>query len=68
MYLAEHPLCEDCELEGKTTAADEIHHVTEILSGETLEEMTALAYDPNNLRALCKYHHHLTHNKLRVNK
>ena len=67
-YLICHPLCQDCIEEGRTRLADEVHHVKEIMSGDSIEEMTALAYDPNNLRALCKYHHHLIHNKLWVNK
>lgn len=66
-YLAEHPLCEDCIEAGRTTPAEEVHHVEEILSGENYEEMAALAYDPDNLRALCADCHHATHNRLRKN-
>ena len=63
-YLAEHPLCEDCIEAGRTTPAEEVHHVEEILSGEDYEEMAALAYDPANLRALCADCHHARHGKI----
>jgi len=64
MYLAEHPLCEDCEAAGRTTPAEEVHHLTEILSGATADEMMALAYSPDNLRALCADCHHARHGKI----
>ena len=63
-YLAEHPLCEDCDAAGRTTPAEEVHHLAEILSGATMEEMMALAYDPANLRALCADCHHARHGKV----
>lgn len=64
-YLMEHPLCEVCLLEGKTTPTEEIHHIKEILSGKDDLERKDLAFNPNNLMALCKEHHHQIHNNKR---
>lgn len=48
-YLAEHPLCVDCEKEGRTTAATEVDHIIPRCAGgnDTRE----------NLAGLCKSHH-----------
>lgn len=67
-YLMDHPLCQDCELEGASVLATEVHHVRPILTGSTEAEKEALAFDYNNLRALCTYHHHLVHNETRAKK
>lgn len=74
-YIQQHPLCEDCldpNIENedgnkgkKITSATEIHHITPILNGNNELEMMDLAFDENNLRALCEYHHHRTHNTMR---
>lgn len=60
-YLIEHPLCEVCESEGRIVPAVEIHHIREISNGESLEEMMDIAYNPNNLQALCIECHHKIH-------
>lgn len=54
-YLALHPLCEDCLLDDRTTIATEVHHIRPIESsaGRPMD-MQALAFDPCNLRALCR--------------
>lgn len=52
-YLMEHPLCELCEQQGKTTPASEVHHVREISTGNTVEEMKEIGFDYSNLCALC---------------
>lgn len=67
-YLLDHPLCEDCLLEGKTTTSEEVHHKIPILSVEDELEQKELLLDYNNLRALCREHHHLIHNNMRKNK
>lgn len=64
-YLMLHPLCEMCLEEEKTSPTEEVHHIKPILTGESRLEMEQLAYNPNNLIALCKEHHHLIHNRLR---
>ena len=44
--------------------ATEVHHITPIESGHTREEMEALAYNENNLMALCSECHRETHRLL----
>lgn len=67
-YLMAHPLCECCAQRGVTTPAAEVHHITPIsTAGEDLQAMQTLAYDYDNLRALCVKCHHDEHNRLRQN-
>ena len=64
-YLSLHPLCEACEINGLTTPATEIHHVVPIESkAGRSDDMHALAFDPNNLKALCKACHVEAHRVL----
>lgn len=56
-YLTAHPLCEQCQAEGRVQAAQCVHHVVPIESGRTDAECTGLAFAWNNLRALCYPHH-----------
>ena len=51
-YLAEHPLCEECERQGRVTLAEEVHHVEGFVG---LDDERRL--DGNNLEALCKRCH-----------
>ncbi|MGB9780631.1 HNH endonuclease signature motif containing protein [Caldanaerobacter sp.] len=51
MYLAEHPLCEDCLENGIYTPATEVHHIKKV------KDNPELRLDINNLRALCKACH-----------
>lgn len=62
-YLMFHPLCEMCLKDGKTVAAEEIHHIKPISTGKDELEMKDLAYNGNNLIALCKDCHHKVHKK-----
>ena len=64
-YLAAHPLCEDCKLQGKTTAAEDVHHIRSFMTAQDPAERLALALDYGNLRALCKVCHQLEHNRRR---
>ena len=62
-YITAHPLCEDCLAEGKVREAQEVHHVVPIESVQDEWSMRRLAYDPNNLRALCRDCHHAAHGR-----
>lgn len=62
-YIMEHPLCEMCLEEGKTTPVEEVHHKIPICTGKDELEQLTLAMDYNNLISLCKYHHYLIHHK-----
>ena len=48
-YIQAHPLCEQCELEGRLTLAEEVHHILPLANGGTNDE--------DNLVALCKSCH-----------
>lgn len=50
IYISQHPLCEQCEREGRTTAAKEIDHIKPIRQGGE-----ALSFD--NLQSLCSSCH-----------
>ena len=52
--LMEHPLCVDCEKEGKIKFAEEVHHIKPFLLGKTEQERLDLFYDTDNLVPLCK--------------
>lgn len=45
-YLAEHPLCVECEKQGRVTAARVVDHIVPINEGGAW-------YDYNNLQGLC---------------
>lgn len=44
-YIAAHPLCEQCEKDGRLTPAEEVHHIKPLSQGGT--------NDYANLMALC---------------
>ena len=48
-YLKRHPLCLDCQGEGRVAPATEVHHIVALRDGGTHEE--------TNLTALCKSCH-----------
>ena len=62
-YIAEHPLCEECLKQGKTTAAVDVHHVRSFMSTNDEFERAALAFDYSNLRALCRECHTREHGR-----
>lgn len=45
-YVAEHPLCEQCQKNGRLTPTQEVHHIQPLSKGGT--------HDFSNLMALCK--------------
>jgi len=48
-YIQAHPLCEQCQSEGRLTPAEEVHHIRPLTDGGT--------HDNRNLMALCKSCH-----------
>ena len=60
-YLMEHPLCEECLKQGKTTVATQVHHIRHILEGKDEWEMKEIGFDSNNLEALCEKCHREKH-------
>lgn len=55
-YVREHPLCEMCEVDGRLTPTDEVHHILPVSQGGT--------HDRNNLMSLCKSCHNKIHLEL----
>lgn len=50
-FLADHPLCADCDREGVAAPAREAHHLRKVT------DRPDLRLDPGNLLALCKRCH-----------
>ena len=67
-YLRQHPLCERCKREGYVRSAIDVHHKVPVESAHTIQEMEQLAYDWNNLQALCIPCHMKTHKEMGKNK
>ena len=63
--LEQNPLCELCEREGKVVSAIDVHHKVPVESARTPDEMERLAFDPNNLQALCIPCHAKVHREAR---
>lgn len=53
-YRARHPLCEECQRQGRVTAAELVHHRVEISEG-------GAPLDPENLESLCWSCHSKVH-------
>ena len=60
-------LCEECLKQGIITSARCVHHVVPIETARTKDEMKRLAFDANNLRALCFACHARIHKELGSN-
>ena len=52
-YISEHPTCECCHFE----LATQVHHIKRFSAGKNKKEIEMLAYDINNLMALCSHCH-----------
>jgi len=52
-YAKEHPLCERCLAEGRTTPMDEVHHILPVKKGGT--------HARENLMSLCRSCHNRIH-------
>jgi 5-methylcytosine-specific restriction endonuclease McrA len=61
--LRKHPYCERCEAMGRQTKAKVVHHIKPIESGHSIDEYESLAYNPENLQALCTKCHSYIHRK-----
>ena len=52
-YVAEHPLCEMCLMDGRYTPVQEVHHIVPLSRGGT--------HDSSNLMSLCRSCHNKVH-------
>ena len=50
-YIAKHPLCQVCSMEGRTRMADLVHHLERVAEGN------AVLVDYDHLLAVCKSCH-----------
>ena len=62
-YLKEHPLCERCAAVGRAEVAEHVHHKIELNENNFKDPL--IAYNEDNLEALCfdchrKEHHDLS--------
>lgn len=55
-YLNTHPVCEICLQNDKISAAVDVHHKVSFTDFEGLKQLE-MAFNPNNLMALCKECH-----------
>lgn len=62
--LRRQPLCEDCLDAGRAVTATVVHHVVPLSRGGSYGEMERLAFDPANLRSLCRDCHAAAHRRL----
>ena len=60
-YLLDHPLDEVALIAGKYVFADCVHHMYSFVEATTPDQMTALAFNTNNLCALSNKTHNLYH-------
>ncbi len=56
------PLCEMCLKEGRTTAAEEVHHIVSFMETTNQDVRIQLAFDDENLMSVCKVCHQKMHN------
>ena len=61
--MQQHPLCEECLKKGIIRSAKDIHHKISFMTTNDMCERERLAFDSNNLQALCRYCHCEKHNK-----
>lgn len=64
-YITAHPMCEECLKRGIwDSRATEVHHVVPIGTGRTFAEKERLAFDADNLEALCHECHVRIHKEM----
>lgn len=62
-YLMLHPLCERCLNNDEMNVATEVHHKKPLTKAETEVNLKYLAFNYDNLMALCSKCHHEIHKK-----
>ena len=62
-FLSNNPLCSHCLKKGIYTSATEAHHKIPLSSYKDLESKLEIAFDIENLEALCKECHIKHHQK-----
>ena len=60
-YMQNHPLCEVCQMEGKSKLSEHVHHLISFVQVPE-ELMQNYAYDSNNFCSVCAECHNELHN------
>ena len=60
-YIMANPLCEECLEKGIVKEAKHIHHIQSFMTVDDMLKRKELAYDWNNLQALCVECHQIKH-------
>lgn len=55
--LMYYPLCQVCQMENKTTAAQHVHHIISFMEFEDEQMRKQYAYDPTNIISVCEKCH-----------
>lgn len=61
IQLRKEPTCRVCELLGRITLGQCVHHIQTFVGCNTQEEMFDIAFDESNLCTLCTKHHSMLH-------
>ena len=59
--VQEQPLCQVCEIEGKITLAEDVHHLISFVGKNEMEKQQ-LAFNPDNIVSVCRKCHNEIHN------
>lgn len=59
--MVNNPLCEICEIEGRITPTDDIHHLRTFTQAQDEAQKDLLAFDYDNLISLCDKCHQRIH-------
>lgn len=60
-FIAQHPLCQLCSINGRSVPAEHVHHKRFFMSGKDDNERWNLLLDPDNLMSLCTSCHNKIH-------
>lgn len=64
--MRDYPVCQRCLEQGRTTAAQLVHHIIPWQTGRSEDEQEALMYDYSNLQTLCHICHNELHHKMNI--
>lgn len=66
-YVMEHPLCERCLSQNRTTECQVVHHIIPLKTcNGDLNYLLQLAFDTHNLMSVCTKHHEEIHAEMRA--
>lgn len=60
-FIGLHPCCQRCQEQGRTTLAEEVHHIRRVEGAADIHGMEERLMDWHNLQALCHDCHRAIH-------